>query len=62
MKKLLNKVNSEELLQKAAELLQAAFSSQNMGTKYKMFNEANDLKNIAKIIYKYETMEQKGDL
>lgn len=62
MKKILNKVNSEELLQMAAELLQAAFASQNMSTKYKMFNEANDLKTIAKILWKYEEMQQRGDL
>lgn len=62
MKKLLNKISSEELLQMAAELLQAAFASQNMSIKYKMFQEANDLKAIAKIIYKYEEMQKRGDI
>ena len=61
MKKLLNKISSKELLEKATELLQVAFSTNNMGLKYNLFHEANDLKKIATIIYKYELMQQKGD-
>lgn len=61
MKKLLNSISSEQLLKEATELLKVAFSTNNMGQRYKLFHEANDLKKIALIIYKYETMQQKGD-
>lgn len=62
MKKLLLKTNTNELLQEAAELLKAAFSSNNMEQKYTLYKEAEDLKKIAKIIYKWEEMQQKMDL
>lgn len=62
MKKLLNSISSEQLLKEAAELLKAAFSANNMGLRYNLFHEANDLKKIAAIIYKYELMQQKGDI
>lgn len=61
MKELLKKISSEELLKQAAEILKAAFNSNNMGLKYELFHEAEDLKKIAKILYKYELMQQKGD-
>lgn len=62
MKKILNKINSDEILAEAAKILNAAFATQNMGNKYKLFQESNDLKKIAKILYKYEEMENRGDL
>lgn len=62
MRKLLNKISSDKLLHEAAELLQAAFSSNNMAVKYNLFHEANDLKKIAGILSKYEEMQFRGDL
>lgn len=61
MKTLLKKISTDELLQEAAELLKAAFSCNNMGQKYKLYQEANDLKYIAKKLYKYEEMINRGD-
>lgn len=62
MKKILSKLNSDEVLEEAANLLQAAFQTQNMGKKYTLFQEANDLKFIAKKLFKYEKMNDQGDL
>lgn len=62
MQKILKKINSDEILNEAAELLKAAFSNQNMATKYRLYQEANDLKYIAKKLYKYEEMQRRGDI
>lgn len=62
MRNLLNKITSEEITKEAAELLQAAFICKNMGKKYNYYHEANDLKKIAKILWKYEEMKARGDL
>lgn len=61
MRKIINKISSEDCLKEATELLKVAFASQNMAQKYRLYQEANDLKYIAKKIYKYELMIQKGD-
>lgn len=51
----------QELLDEATELLKVAFTSNNMAQKYKLFNEAKDLKKIATILDKYEEMRRRGD-
>lgn len=56
MKKLLNKVNSSELLQEAAELYKAAFSTTNMQLRYKYMREGDACKKIAKELLKWETL------
>jgi len=61
MQKIINKISSDECLKEATELLKVAFSSNNMGQKYRLYQEANDLKKIANILYKYELMKQRGD-
>ena len=55
MKKILNKINSAELLKEAAELYQAAFSTTNLNLRYKYMQEGDSCKKIAKELIKWET-------
>lgn len=43
-----------QLLTEAAELEKAAFETQNLQQRYKLFQEANSIRKIAKEISKWE--------
>lgn len=55
MKKILNKINSKDVLGEAAELYEAAFSTTNLTERYKLMQEADACKKIAKELLKWET-------
>lgn len=62
MKNLLKKINSKELFEEARVLYDTGLQTINLGARYRYFQEAKSLEKIAKEIWKYETMQQNGDL
>lgn len=55
MKIVTSKLNSAELLKEAAEHYKAAFSTPNLQQRYKLLQEGDSLKKIARELIKWET-------